>query len=107
MSGKESLETLEELFSRVHAEALEGSPPSEKSLSELADALEHLARDIQSKDLTISEEQFKTRIEALSLKATELEKKFLLQSEALESFLEKSIDSDEKKDVYKKPTKSS
>ena len=106
MSENKSLETLEELFSRAQAKAEEGSPPSEKSLSELADALENLAMDVQSKDLTISEEQFKTRIKALSLKASELEKKFLSQSEALGSFLDKTIDSDEAKDVYKKPTKS-
>ena len=49
---------------------------NEKRALLLANALEDLARHLESKDLTISQEQFKTRIEALSIQAAELEKKF-------------------------------
>jgi hypothetical protein len=102
-----TLENLERLFSRAQTDAENGSPPSEELLTELANALEDLARHLESKDLTISQEQFKTRIEALSIQAAELEKKFFSQSQSLDSFIQKTLANDEKsEDVYKKPNKS-
>jgi len=107
VSEHNTLETLEDLFSRAQTSAEKGSPPTEELLTELANALEDLARQVESKDLTIPPEQFKRRIEDLSIQAAELEKRFFSQSKSLDVFLQKTLAKDEKsEDVYNKPSKS-